>query len=130
MKKTKLLNSEISEVVARLGHKDLLVIADSGLPIPDNVKRIDIALTKGIPSFRDTLNTVLTELGVEKAYVAREMIDKNKKLYLELSEQFGDKLVIIDHEQLKEMCKNAKAVIRTGEYTPYANIVLESGVEF
>ncbi|AAM23504.1 D-ribose pyranase [Caldanaerobacter subterraneus subsp. tengcongensis MB4] len=130
MKKTELLNSEISEVVARLGHKDLLVIADSGLPIPDNVKRIDIALTKGIPSFRDTLNTVLTELGVEKAYVAREMIDKNKKLYLELSEQFGDKLVIIDHEQLKEMCKNAKAVIRTGEYTPYANIVLESGVEF
>lgn len=130
MKKTELLNSEISEVVARLGHKDLLVIADSGLPIPDNVKRIDIALTKGIPSFRDTLNTVLTELGVEKAYVAREMIDKNKKLYLELSEQFGDRLVIIDHEQLKEMCKNAKAVIRTGEYTPYANIVLESGVEF
>ncbi|MGB9779552.1 D-ribose pyranase [Caldanaerobacter sp.] len=130
MKKTALLNSEISEVVARLGHKDLLVIADSGLPIPDNVKRIDIALTKGIPSFRDTLNTVLTELGVEKAYIAREMIDKNKKLYLELSEQFGDKLVIIDHEQLKEMCKNAKAVIRTGEYTPYANIVLESGVEF
>jgi D-ribose pyranase len=130
MKKTDLLNSEISEVVARLGHKDLLVIADSGLPIPDNVKRIDIALTKGIPSFRDTLNTVLTELGVERAYIAREMIDKNEKLYLELSEKFGDKLVIIDHEQLKEMCKNAKAVIRTGEYTPYANIVLESGVEF
>mgnify|MGYP003699973715 CR=1 FL=1 len=130
MKKTELLNSEISEVVARLGHKDLLVIADSGLPIPDNVRRIDIALTKGIPSFRDTLNTVLTELGVEKAYIAREMIDKNQELYLELSEQFGDKLVIIDHEQLKEMCKNAKAVIRTGEYTPYANIVLESGVEF
>lgn len=130
MKKTDLLNSEISEVVARLGHTDLLVIADSGLPIPDNVKRIDIALTKGIPSFKDTLNTVLTELGVEKAYIAKEMIDKNNDLYLYLLELFGEKLIIISHEDLKAMSKNAKAIIRTGEYEPYANIILESGVEF
>ncbi|MDI3529496.1 MAG: D-ribose pyranase [Thermoanaerobacter sp.] len=130
MKKTDLLNSEISEVVARLGHTDLLVIADSGLPIPDNVKRIDIALTKGIPSFKDTLNTVLTELGVEKAYIAKEMIDKNNDLYLYLLELFGEKLIIISHEDLKAMSKNAKAIIRTGEYKPYANIILESGVEF
>ncbi|HHY80507.1 MAG TPA: D-ribose pyranase [Thermoanaerobacter sp.] len=130
MKKTYLLNSEISEVVARLGHTDLLVIADSGLPIPDGVKRIDIALTKGIPSFRDTLNTVLTELGVEKAYIAKEMIDKNNDLYLYLLELFGEKLIIISHEDLKAMSKNAKAIIRTGEYKPYANIILESGVEF
>ncbi|ADH60044.1 RbsD or FucU transport [Thermoanaerobacter mathranii subsp. mathranii str. A3] len=130
MKKTYLLNSEISEVVARLGHTDLLVIADSGLPIPDGVKRIDIALTKGIPSFKDTLNTVLTELGVEKAYIAKEMIDKNNDLYLYLLELFGEKLIIISHEDLKAMSKNAKAIIRTGEYKPYANIILESGVEF
>lgn len=130
MKKTYLLNSEISEVVARLGHTDLLVIADSGLPIPDNVKRIDIALTKGIPSFKDTLNTVLTELGVEKAYIAKEMIDKNNDLYLYLLELFGEKLIIISHEDLKAMSKNARAIIRTGEYKPYANIILESGVEF
>lgn len=130
MKKTDLLNSEISEVVARLGHTDLLVIADSGLPIPDGVKRIDIALTKGIPSFKDTLNTVLTELGVEKAYIAKEMIDKNNDLYLYLFELFGEKLILISHEDLKAMSKNAKAIIRTGEYKPYANIILESGVEF
>jgi len=130
MKKTYLLNSEISEVVARLGHTDLLVIADSGLPIPDGVKRIDIALTKGIPSFKDTLNTVLTELGVEKAYIAKEMIDKNNDLYLYLLELFGEKLILISHEDLKAMSKNAKAIIRTGEYKPYANIILESGVEF
>lgn len=130
MKKTNLLNSEISEVVARLGHTDLLVIADSGLPIPDGVKRIDIALTKGIPSFKDTLNTVLTELGVEKAYIAKEMIDKNNDLYLYLLEIFGEKLIIISHEDLKAMSKNARAIIRTGEYKPYANIILESGVEF
>ncbi|EGD53107.1 RbsD or FucU transport [Thermoanaerobacter ethanolicus JW 200] len=130
MKKTYLLNSEISEVVARLGHTDLLVIADSGLPIPDGVKRIDIALTKGIPSFKDTLNTVLTELGVEKAYIAKEMIDKNNDLYLYLLELFGEKLILISHEDLKAMSKNARAIIRTGEYKPYANIILESGVEF
>ncbi|MGB9680446.1 MAG: D-ribose pyranase [Thermoanaerobacteraceae bacterium] len=130
MKKTELLNSEISEVVARLGHTDLLVIADSGLPIPDGVKMIDIALTKGIPSFKDTLNTVLTELGVEKAYIAKEIVEKNEELYLNLVEQFKDRLIMIKHEDLKNMIKSAKAVIRTGEYKPYANIILESGVEF
>jgi len=130
MKKTYLLNSEISEVVAKLGHTDLLVIADSGLPIPDGVKRIDIALTKGIPSFKDTLNTVLTELGVEKAYIAKEIVEKNEELYLDLVDQFKDKLIMIKHEDLKNMIKSAKAVIRTGEYKPYANIILESGVEF
>lgn len=111
MKKTYLLNSEISEVVARLGHTDLLVIADSGLPIPDGVKRIDIALTKGIPSFKDTLNTVLTELGVEKAYIAKEMIDKNNDLYLYLLELFGEKLIIISHEDLKAMSKTLELLL-------------------
>lgn len=58
------------------------------------------------------------------------MIDKNNDLYLYLLELFGEKLIIISHEDLKAMSKNARAIIRTGEYKPYANIILESGVEF
>jgi D-ribose pyranase len=130
MKKTELINSEISEVIAKMGHTDLLAIGDSGLPIPDGVRRIDIALTKGIPTFRDTLNSVLSELGFEKIYIAEEMKDKNKELYAEMISRFEDKIAMISHEELKSMTRNAKAVVRTGEYKPYANVVIQSGVEF
>lgn len=130
MKKTTLLNSEISKIVAECGHKDLLVIADSGLPVPENTKRIDIALSPGVPSFLETLKAVLSELGVEKAYIAKEMIDKNNELYLEITKILQDKIIIVDHEKLKEMSKVSKAVIRTGEFTSFANIILQSGVEF
>lgn len=131
MKKTKLLNNEISKVVAECGHQDLLVISDSGLPIPDRTKRIDIALMPGIPSLIETLEAVLTELGIEKVYIAKEMIEQNNTLYEKILHVLKqDKIVIIDHEKLKELTKISKAVIRTGEFTPYANIILQSGVEF
>ncbi|MBP2070960.1 D-ribose pyranase [Thermoanaerobacterium butyriciformans] len=126
-----MLNNEISKVVAECGHRDLLVISDSGLPIPVGIKRIDIALMPGIPSLIETLEAVLTELGIEKAYIAREMIERNNELYSDILHVLeGYKIEIVEHEMLKKMTKESKAVIRTGEFTPYANIILQSGVEF
>ena len=55
MKKTPLINSEISAVIAQLGHMDTIVIGDMGLPIPDHVLRIDLAVRMGLPSFQDVL---------------------------------------------------------------------------
>ncbi len=34
----------------------------------------------------------------------------------------------VSHEQFKEHTKKAKAIIRTGEATPYANVILHAGV--
>lgn len=131
MKKTGLINSEISTVIAKMGHTDLLVIADSGLPIPDAVKRIDLALTKNVPGFIETLKVVLTELAVEEVIVAKEMPDKSPQIYKSIVELFPNtKISLIAHEEFKVITKNAKACIRTGEYTPYSNIILKSGVTF
>jgi D-ribose pyranase len=52
MKRYGILNSHISKVLANLGHTDFIVIADAGLPIPDGVKKIDLAVKTGMPSFR------------------------------------------------------------------------------
>ena len=59
MRKTKLINSEVSYTISKMGHTDSLTIGDCGLPIPDGVKRIDLALKYGVPSFIETLDTVL-----------------------------------------------------------------------
>src|SRR5665648_9866 len=110
---------------------DMIVIADAGLPIPSHVKRIDLALRKGVPSFVETVETVLQEMCVENAYVAQEMgsasADKKKELIAVLPTV---KIKVITHEELKALTHHAKAVIRTGEFTSYANVVLQAGVVF
>ncbi len=131
MKKIGILNGEISSVVSKMGHKDLIAIGDCGLPIPDKTKRIDIALSKDIPSFIDTLKNVLLELQVEEVILATETEENNPKVFSEIKRQFQNvKFTFITHEELKIMLNECKAVIRTGEQTPYANIILRSGVIF
>lgn len=130
MKKNGILNSEISSVLARMGHTDYIVIADCGLPIPDETKRIDLALTSGMPSFKDVLKIVLADFVAEKATLALEVKEHNSELnnVVKRMEQFD--LEYVTHEEFKLMTKKAKAVIRTGECSPYANIILHSGVIF
>lgn len=131
MKKIGILNHEISEVIAKMGHTDSIAIGDCGLPIPDNVRRIDLALVKNIPSFIDTLKAVLIELKVEEVVIAEETIKVSNFVYEQIKKEVGDvKITIVSHEELKEKLKDCKAVIRTGEQTPYANVILKSGVVF
>lgn len=133
MRKTKLLNSEVSYVVSKMGHFDTLTIGDAGLPIPSGVQRIDLAVTLGIPSFRDVFYTVMEELKVQKATIACEMRDQNPSLYEELTAYFqknGIQVEEVPHTQFKALTASSKAVVRTGETVPYANVILESNVVF
>ncbi len=131
MKKQGVLNQPISQVIAGMGHGDMLVIGDCGLPIPSGVQRIDLALTAGVPGFMQTLTTILEELQVEEAIIAQEMKEVSPALEAEVVRQMGTTpLARMSHEDFKEMTKRAVAVVRTGECTPYANIILKSGVVF
>ncbi|WP_070000073.1 D-ribose pyranase [Cellulosilyticum sp. I15G10I2] len=139
MKKGILIHSEISYAISKLGHGDDIVIADSGLPIPNKVQRIDLALAEGIPSFMQVLNVVLSEQRVEEVIIAQEVKERNPKVYEQLletvcnyekTEQIKLKITEVSHEVFKMETQKAKAIIRTGEYTPYANIILRSGVVF
>jgi len=133
MKKTTLLNSNISAVVSRMGHMDTIAIGDAGLPIPEGPERIDLAVCKGLPEFLPVLEAVLSELCVQKAVIASEMNEKNTALYANLIAKFKDmgvQVVEVPHTVFKELTRASKAVVRTGECLPYANIILESGVVF
>lgn len=131
MKKTGILNAELMGVIAAMGHTDRLVIADSGLPIPPAVLRIDLTLVAGIPSFVQTLQAVLAELQVEAAVVADEMRQRSPGLYQATRQLLGEiRLDHVPHETIKATLPHVRAVVRTGEQTPYANIILQSGVTF
>ena len=131
MKKTTLLNQPISAIIAGLGHRDTIVIADAGLPIPEGPVRIDLALTQNVPSFLETLKVVLTQMQVEKANIAEEMLQVSADLQPAIAKRLGGlPIEMVSHERFKELTRSAKAVIRTGQFTPYANIILVAGVVF
>jgi D-ribose pyranase len=131
MKKSTLLNAELSYTIATLGHTDMLVIADAGLPIPPETGRIDLALTRGIPSAEQTLRVVLEEMQVEKAILAEEVGANNPQFLQTVKEMLpGVPLEFMPHSEFKALSRDARAVVRTGEFSPYANIILCSGVVF
>ena len=133
MKKNGILNSDISRVLSYMGHTDWICVGDCGLPIPDEVERIDLALEFGVPTFMKTLEVVTGDMKVEKIILAEEIKEQNPKVLGEIKELFkGQDIEVeyVSHATLKEKTKNCKAVIRTGETTPYANIILQSGCIF
>lgn len=133
MKKQGILNSDISRVLSYMGHTDTICIGDCGLPIPDEVERIDLALCFGEPTFMRTLEIVAGDMKIEKIVLAEEIKEKNPAVLSEIQAYFaGDEVEVefVSHTELKERTHDCKAVIRTGETTPYANIILQSGCIF
>lgn len=129
MYKTGILNSEISKLLSDLGHTDEIMIADCGLPIPEGVKKIDIALAFGKPSFLEVFHLVTSHMAIEKMTLASEMKTDNASLYDVLKAENID-ITTESHELLKQHSKHVKAIIRTGEAKPYANVILSSDVLF
>lgn len=132
MKKLGILNSDIAKVLTDLGHTDKIAIGDAGLPVPDGVKKIDLALTLSEPSFLSVLQVVLSDMKVEAVVLAEEIKAQNapQLAAVETALTEGETITYVSHEDFKEQLKEVKAVIRTGEATPYSNIILQSGVIF
>ncbi len=131
MKKGKLLNADLSAVLATMGHTDRITICDCGFPI-HNDRRIDLALHKGVPTLVEVLTTILTELKVEKVILAEEIKTHSPELLSAIKTHLEKDVVLefVSHSQLKELSKESVSCVRTGEATPYANIILCSGVTF
>lgn len=132
MKKNGILQNELAQEIARSGHLDKFVIGDAGFPVPQGVKCIDLALIQGQPSFLLTLEAVLEELKVQEAILAKETGEVSPQIEKGLRDMVNNEFTIkeVTHDELKEISKEAKVIIRTGEFTPYANIVLIAGVMF
>ena len=129
MKKNGILNPQINRIISEMGHGDMLIIADAGLPIPKEVERIDLALKCGSPSFAEVLTAVLSEFKVEESYVAKEIKENNPPV-LNLISSLIKEVQFITHTKLKDLSKKSRAIIRTGECSSYSNIILISGVIF
>lgn len=131
MKKQGILGHALSEVIASMGHTDLLVIADAGFPVSPGVQRIDLAVRCGLPSMMEVTRAIAGDLEVEAMTVADELLAREDALPEALRELFpGAPMQHLPHEEFKRLSQRARAVVRTGECTPYYNVILTSGVTF
>lgn len=129
MKKIGILNSEIAKIISRQGHGDLLLITDAGFAIPKDIEVVDIALTKNQPMVIDLLKVLNNFFWVEKIYMADETARINPSHFKNVSQVFGENVPAetMPHQALKDKSKHVKAAIRTGDFTAYANVILQSG---
>lgn len=127
------LNAQLSRVISETGHTDSVVVADAGLPIPAGVERIDLAYRPGAPAFFDVLDTVLAELVVEGALASEDVAERSPEVLAGLRsrlELLGVELQLIPHTEFKARTASARAVVRTGEFTAFANVILLAGAAF
>ena len=118
-----------------MGIQRRITLCDAGLPIPAGVKRIDLAIERGYPSFLKTLDVLLSEMMVEEIVVASEIHQKNPEVFQGMMDVFRRhemKPVVteVPHDEFKRLTCESEVIVRTGECTPYANVILKSGVVF
>ena len=134
MKRTSgIINPQLSRIVAECGHTDAIVVADAGLPIPLGVERVDLAYRAGSPAFLDILDSVLAEFIVERAVISREMETESPGMLDSVRERLelvGVTVEAVPHVDFKALTRGARAIVRTGEFTPYSNVMLFSGAPF
>ena len=131
MKKRGILNAQLSYLLAALGHKDLFMIGDAGMPIPVGVEVVDLVLTAGVPTFKQVLDAVLDEVQVEGYYLAHEIKEFNPELEEYIKAGLPEAEVeYMPHEDLKKFSGKCRFAIRTGEFSPYPNVILSAGVVF
>ncbi|WP_291381963.1 D-ribose pyranase [Demequina sp.] len=129
MKRRGILHDALSGALARLGHTDMVVVADCGLPRPPGVPVVDLALVFGVPTFAQVINALAEELVVERVTIASDTPLANPDAYAVIVDHFGVP-ELVSHEGLKALSARAVLLVRTGEATPYANAVLHCGVPF
>jgi len=131
MKKSGILNSDISRVLSYMRHTDTICISDCGLPCPDKTELIDVSLERGVPNFVQVLTVIVNDMSVERILLAEEICVKNPAVLKEIRTLLPDiRIDFVPHEEFKKNLLSCKAVVRSGEATPYANIILQSGCLF
>lgn len=128
MKKSGILHPALSHLLASTGHTDYFTICDKGFPVPDSPDRIDLALVEGIPTVLDVLGVIIPEWNIDRVLIAEEMTEVSPALAEELRRVLGSTPIqTLSHLELKQLGATGKATVRTGDSTPYANIILVSG---
>jgi D-ribose pyranase len=128
MLKTGILNPGINSLLSRVRHTNTLVISDRGFPFWPQIETVDISLIDDLPRVLDVLRAIRANYTIGKAFMAEEFRAANTaktRHAFELALD-GIPLAFEPHIDFKKRVPLAIGLIRTGDTTQYANMILES----
>jgi D-ribose pyranose/furanose isomerase RbsD len=131
MKKGRILNQKLNEAIAAMGHGDWIIITDAGFPIPNDGRRIDLALEANIPTIPQVLSAILSDFVYERCVLTLEQKTNHPELYAKISSMI-DRCPIetLPYPQfMAEFTVKPKFFVRTGAFEPLGNIALCSGID-
>jgi D-ribose pyranase len=128
MIKTGILNPQILSLLARVRHTNTLVIADRGFPYWPMIETVDISLVDGIPTVLQVFETLKANFVVGQIFMAAEFNAENTSETQQALSNSREKIPISfePHVEFKRRVPQAIGLIRTGDITQYANMILES----
>lgn len=128
MLKSGILNPAINSLLCRVRHTNTLVIADRGFPFWPQIETIDISLVDDIPRVLDVLRAIRGNFAIGRAFAAQQFLEENTPDTASALENalLGIPITFEPHDDLKKRVPRAVGLIRTGDTTQYANLVLES----
>jgi len=123
-----ILNPQINSLLSRVRHTNTLVIADRGFPFWPQIETVDLSLVDDIPTVLQVLAAIRSNFTIGAAFMAREFEENNSR---ETRDDFelalhGISLTREPHEDFKNRVPNAIGLIRSGDTTQYANMILVS----
>lgn len=125
------LNPQLARIFAETGHTDTICVTDAGFPVPKGPERVDLAWKRGNPEWLEVCRMAAQEMVIEQIYLAEELKSGDPDMIKAFIGIFPEvPIAFITHEELKKMSGNTRAVIRTGECTPFCNCILRAGVDF
>ena len=128
MKRGPLLNPALNHLLASTGHTDYFTVCDRGFPVPIGPDRIDLALTDDIPTVLDVLKLIQADFHIDRVVILAEVYDIAPHRVDELKAILGETpLYPVPHLEFKRLSHSARATVRTGDSTPYGNIIIVSG---
>lgn len=131
MKRTGILNRDLSALVAAMGHYDRLVVSDAGFPVPKGIPCIDLSMGANVPTVLQVLEVIALELEVEQFYFATEILPSPESRSREIQGIFPNaKSFPVPHAEFKKLAYEARGIVRTGDFHAYGNVLLASGVAY
>lgn len=133
MRPDRILHPELAAALATLGHTDIVLVTDAGFPVPPQATRIDLGFWPGTVDVLEILRVLRKEIFVEEVRFAKEVRDCHPQLYRDVQNIYTGSGALFNsasHETLcSEFAYQAKVVIRSGSFNPWANFALVASTD-
>lgn len=131
MYKGECLHPGLAKMMCEIGHTQRICICDAGYPVPEGPETVHLGWKKGKPAWLDVCEMFKNNISIEKIVLAEEIKTQNPKMHERFKELFsGIDIEYIPHEQFKKDVHEVKGIVKTGEFSPYCNCILQAGVIF